>query len=134
MRIIATALIEWSSHNCREAVDSWFKTELSGVASRRSVVARLTGPAGGRNEPRCEVDVWHPFGYRPDDSIRRGVFFLAISRGKSGGENFSPSDHFFLAGHAPAGGPGVFSPIFPKFFVEAGAGSRLAWLGGICGP
>jgi len=128
MRIIASALIEWSSHNSREAVDSWFKTELSGVASRRSVVARLTGPAGGRNEPRCEADVWHPFGYRPDDSIRR-YFLLRLFSGQMPGMKPSPlQTSFFRAGHAHAGVLVILSLICQMFVEHAALGSGFAWL------
>src|SRR5216683_378665 len=123
MRIIATALIECSSHNSREAVDSWFKTELSGVASRRSVVARLTGPAGGRNEPRCEADVWHPFGYRPDDSIRRVLFAEAIQRANAEDESFAATDQFLSSGACSCGRAGDSLPDLPVV-----CGARGAWI------
>src|SRR5216683_1133653 len=129
MRIIATALIEWSSHYSREAVDSWFKTELSGVASRRSVVARLTGPAGGRNEPRCvnrrdgnQKDARHQPQYG-------GYFLLRLFSGQMPGMKPSPlQTSFFRAGHAHAGVLVILSLICQMFVEHAALGSGLAWL------
>jgi hypothetical protein len=87
-----------------------------------------------QNEPWREADVWDPFGYRADDSIRRLLFAEAIQRADARDETFAATDQFLRAGHAHAGVLVILSLICQIFVEYAALGPGFAWLVGIGVP